>query len=340
MDQNLPELVQFLLEQNPGAQLFQTHISFVVVSDTTAFKIKKPMNFGFLNFETADLRKQFCLEELRLNSKMADTMYNKVWAVKNDGEIKLHDDLDDADNFDYVLDVNAFKQEDLFSNLFAENKLTKEHFTELAETLADFHANKADCNEEILSYGQFKNVEQIAKDNLELSSLFIGKSITQEQYDTLEKESLEGLKELEPVIAQRVADKRIKECHGDLHLGNVAMYNGKVTPFDCIEFNKDFRFIDTIYDVSFMYMDLVYNGAQDLATHFLNKYLEFSNDTDGLKLFPMYCSMRAIIRAKVTSLLLNDDSVPQDVKDNAEKTAQAYYKLGFEFLKKKEVASI
>ncbi len=338
MDQNLPELVQYLLEQNPGAQLFQTHISFVVVAKEKTFKVKKPMNFGFLNFETADLRKQFCQEELRLNSKMAEALYNKVWAVKNDGGIQLHDGLDDEANFDYVLEMNSFEQDELFSNLFKENKLTKEHFSELAETLADFHANKADCNEGILSYGQFKNVEQIAKDNLELSSLFIGRSVTQEQYDTLEKESLEGLKELESVIAQRVADKRVKECHGDLHLGNICIYQGNVVPFDCIEFNKDFRFIDTIYDVAFLYMDLVYNGAQDLATHFLNKYLEFSNDTDGLKLFPMYCSMRAIIRAKVTSLLLNDDSVPQDVKDNAQKTAQEYYKLGLEFLKKKEVA--
>ena len=108
MDQNLPELVQFLLEQHPNAELFQTHISFVVVSETNAYKIKKPMNFGFLNFETADLRKHFCLEELRLNSKMAESMYNKVWAVKNDGGIKLHEDLDDSDNFDYVLDKNSY----------------------------------------------------------------------------------------------------------------------------------------------------------------------------------------------------------------------------------------
>ncbi len=122
-----------------------------------------------------------------------------------------------------------------------------------------------------------------------------------------------------------------------MHLNNICIYEGKVTPFDCIEFNKDFRFIDTIYDVAFLYMDLVYNGAQDKATHFLNKYLEFSNDFEGLKLFPMYCSMRAIIRAKVTSLLLNDENVSQSVKDDAQKTASAYYQLGLEFLKKKEV---
>ena len=132
----------------------------------------------------------------------------------------------------------------------------------------------------------------------------------------------------------------IKECHGDLHLGNICVFQGRVTPFDCIEFNKEFRFIDSIYDVAFLYMDLVFNGAQHYATAFLNKYLEQSNDVEALKLFPMYCSMRAIIRAKVTSLLLNDDSVGQEVKEKAQETAQAYYKLGLDFLKKKEVKSL
>lgn len=339
MSQNTPQLIQFLETKFPTSQLFQTHISFVVVGEEKTFKVKKPMNFGFLNFETPELRKQFCLEELRLNSKMANSLYNKVWAVKEKaGSFELHDDLDASENVDYVLEMNSFKQEELFSNLFKEGKLTADHFTELAQTLADFHANKADCNEEILSYGDFENVQQIAKDNLELTSLFIGKSISQEDYNTLEKESLEGLEELKPVIANRVANKKTKECHGDLHLNNICVYQGKVTPFDCIEFNKDFRFIDTMYDVSFLYMDLVYNGAQDQATHFLNKYLEFSNDFEGLKLFPMYCSMRAIIRAKVTSLLLNDENVSQEVKDDAQKTAAAYYQLGLDFLKKKEVA--
>jgi aminoglycoside phosphotransferase family enzyme len=339
MSQNTPELIQFLETKFTSSELFQTHISFVVVGEEKTFKVKKPMNFGFLNFETPELRKEFCLEELRLNSKMAPTLYNKVWAVKESGNgLELHEDLDYADNVDYVLEMNSFKQDELFSNLFKEHKLTDEHFTELAKTLADFHANKATCNEETLSYGSFENVQQIAKDNLELSGLFIGKSISQDDYDKLEKESLEGLELLRPVIEQRVADKKTKECHGDLHLNNICVYEGKVTPFDCIEFNKDFRFIDTMYDVSFLYMDLVYNNAQDQATHFLNKYLEFSNDFEGLKLFPMYCSMRAIIRAKVTSLLLNDENISQEDKDEALKTASAYYQLGLDFLKKKEVA--
>lgn len=338
MSQNTPELIQFLESKFPESQLFQTHISFVVVGKDKTFKVKKPMNFGFLNFETPDLRKEFCLEELRLNSKMAEPLYTKVWAIKEEnGGFELHDDLDNSSNTDYILEMNSFDQDELFSNLFKEGKLTNDHFTELAQTLADFHQNKAASNEEISSYGAFNNVEQIAKDNLELSSLFIGKSISQEQYDTLEKESLEGLKELKLIIENRVANKMTKECHGDLHLGNICIYNGKVTPFDCIEFNKDFRFIDTIYDVAFLYMDLVYNGAQDQATHFLNKYLEYTNDFEGLKLFPMYCSMRAIIRAKVTSLLLNDENVSQEVKDNAQKTAHEYYLLGLEFLKKKEL---
>ena len=339
MRQNIPKLVQFLQTCFPYYELFQTHISFVVVGEERTFKLKKPMNFGFLNFETPELRKQFCLEELRLNSKMAQPLYNKVWAIKGDADsFELHDDLESTDNVDYVLEMNSFNQEELFSNLFKEGKLTDAHFTELAKTLADFHENKADCNEETLSYGAFKNVQQIAKDNLELSSLFIGKSISQEDYDTLEQDSLQGLDSLKEVIAKRVLDKKTKECHGDLHLNNICIYNGKVTPFDCIEFNKDFRFIDTMYDVSFLYMDLVFNGAQDKATHFLNKYLEFSNDFEGLKLLPMYCSMRAIIRAKVTSLLLNDENVGQKEKDEAQKTAAAYYQLGLEFLKKKEVA--
>ena len=338
MSQNTPELIQFLQTKFSSSELFQTHISFVVVGEDKTFKVKKPMNFGFLNFETPELRKKYCLEELRLNSKMAEPLYNKVWAVKgNKGSFELHDDLDSSANVDYVLEMNSFKQEELFSNLFRKGKLTDAHFTELAETLADFHANKAVCNEETLSYGAYENVQQIAKDNLELSALFIGKSISQADYDKLEKESLEGLAELKPIITSRVANKMTKECHGDLHLNNICIYQGKVTPFDCIEFNKDFRFIDTMYDVSFLYMDLVYNGAQDKATHFLNKYLEFSNDFEGLKLFPMYCSMRAIIRAKVTSLLLNDENVSQEAKDEAQKTAAAYYQLGLEFLKKKEV---
>lgn len=334
MSQNIPDLVQNLIDQTPNSQLFQTHISFVVVGSEKSYKVKKPMNFGFLNFETPGLRREFCLEEFRLNSKMAASLYNKVWAV--DRENKLHDDLEQASNTDYVLEMNSFDQKELFTNLHKEGLLTDSHFEELALTLADFHYTKANCDEEILSYGSFENVKKIVNDNLELSNLFIGKSISQEQYNELEELSLKKIDLLKPVIDQRLKEKKVKECHGDLHLGNICVYQGKVTPFDCIEFNKEFRFIDTIYDVAFLYMDLVFNGSHHFATTFLNAYLEQTNDFEAMKLFPMYCSMRAIIRAKVTSLLLNDDSIPKEVKDEAQKTAQEYYKLGLDFLKKKE----
>ena len=316
-------------------QLLQTHISFVLLTGAYAYKVKKPMNFGFLDFSTLEKRKYFCEEELRLNRRLAPELYLSVLPIiETDGKYSF-DQTGTGTPVEYAIAMPEFSQDDLLIEMFASGRLTAEHVQEIGEQLAAFH-QRAETNEHIDSFGTMEAVRAVANDNYASTEKYVGIAQTEEQLAQTRAYTDKFFAENESLFSDRIAKDKVRECHGDVHLKNICLYQDKIQIFDCIEFNEPFRNSDVLYDAAFLLMDLQFRGRKDLANIFLNTYLERTGDYEGAVLLPLHCSMRAYIRAKVTSFLLDDPNIPDDVKAIALTEASAYYKLAWEYTQPKQ----
>jgi aminoglycoside phosphotransferase family enzyme/predicted kinase len=311
-------------------QLLQTHISFVLLTGAYAYKVKKPMNFGFLDFSTLEKRKYFCEEELRLNRRLAPDLYLSVLPIiETDGKHHF-DRTGDGVAVEYAIAMPEFAQEDLLIEMFASGRLTSDHVIQIGEQLAAFH-QQAETNDHINSFGTMESVRAVANDNYASTEKYIGLAQTAEQFAQTRDYTERFFAGNVSLFSDRIASGKVRECHGDVHLKNICLYQDQIQIFDCIEFNEPFRNSDVLYDAAFLLMDLQFRGRRDLANIFLNTYLELTGDYEGVVLLPLHCSMRAYIRAKVTSFLLDDPNIPADVKAIAQTEAAAYYKLAWEY---------
>jgi hypothetical protein len=218
--------------------------------------------------------------------------------------------------------------------MFDRGELTETHMQDLAKELAKFHA-KADINDHIRSYGSIEKIRQAFDENYEQTTGYInmmdGGPQTQSQFDATKAYTDRFFADNAALLVGRVKAEKIRECHGDAHLRNIALWNDRLWLFDCIEFNEPFRFVDTMYDVGFIAMDLDARQRPEFANAFLNSYLEQTGDYEGLQVLPLYLSRQAYVRAKVTSFLLSDPAVPDAVKAESAKTAADYYRLAFDY---------
>ncbi|HEY9846165.1 MAG TPA: AAA family ATPase [Candidatus Caenarcaniphilales bacterium] len=333
-DASLPALIEQMLQ--PGfyphpvvepIQLIQTHISYVLLTGDYAYKVKKPANFGFLDFSTLEQRQHFCHEELRLNRRLSPKLYLAVLPITTaqDSQYQLRPEpATSAKIVEYTVQMRAFDQDNLFSHLFERDQLSVIHMQQLGKLVADFH-QAAQTSEAIQQFGAVEAVRQVAEDNYATSVPYIERAQTQLQLDQTRAFTEKFFADHRDWFRQRQEAGKIRECHGDLHLNNVCLYQDQIQIFDCIEFNEEFRNTDVIYDAAFMVMDLEFQGRSDLANVFLNAYLEQTGDYQGAVFLPLYLSMRAYIRAKVNSLVLDDPAISMVDKQQAQERAAAYY---------------
>lgn len=309
-------------------QLMQTHVSYVLLTGDYVYKIKKPVNFGFLDYSTLAKRQHFCQEELRLNQRTAAPLYLEVVAISQADHTYY---LGDDQPVEYAVKMVQFPQETLLSALYDRGELSENLIRELAQVVARFHA-QAETNDYIRSFGMVSQVRQAFDENYEQTLGFIGGPQTQQQFDQTKAYTDAFFTSQADLLQQRVDHHWIRACHGDLHLNNLCYWQNQLYLFDCIEFNEPFRYVDVMYDVGFVVMDLLARHCDSLATAFLNHYVEQTGDWQGLKLLPLYISRQAYVRAKVTSFLLNDPGVDQAAKDAASQTAARYYHLAWSML--------
>lgn len=340
-NQSLPPLIQQMLRPefypHPVTlpiQLIQTHISFVLLTGDYAYKIKKPVNFGFLDYSTLEKRQHFCIQELRMNQRSAPDIYLEVLPITQT-EHNTFELSSTANPIEYALKMRQFPQESLFLSLFEQGSLTEELMEGLGQTVAEFHA-KAPTNEYICSFGEVAKIRNIINNNYQLSEKYIGGPQTQKQYEETRQFTELFFDEKPNLFKNRIERHKIRECHGDLHLKNIAFWQNKINLFDCIEFNEPFRFVDVMYDVAFTVMDLEARGRKDLANAFLNTYLEETGDWEGLQVFPLYLSRQAYVRAKVNSLMLDDNNISEGEKKQVFQTASHYYQLAWEYTKPRQ----
>jgi uncharacterized protein len=346
-DSTLPPVIQAMLQpefyphpvQTP-IRLVQTHISYVLLTGDYAYKVKKPMNFGFLDFTTLEKRQHFCQEELRLNKRGAADLYLEVLPIaqtnhQTSNQTGNQFQLGSTPAVEYTLKMQQFPEESLLTNVFERGELTVERLQELAGAIAEYHA-KSETSDYIRSFGKVEQVRQAFDENYEQTAGYIGGPQTQQQFDETKAYSDRFFAERADLFAERMAQDKIREYHGDPHLGNICEWQGQLQLFDCIEFNEPFRFVDAMYDVAFIVMDLTLRQSPDLSAAFLNAYVEKTGDWEGLQVLPIYISRQTYVRAKVTSFLLNDPNISAEAKAKASETAAMYYRLAWEYTQPKQ----
>jgi uncharacterized protein len=333
---HLPPVIQAMLQPEfyphpvGKIELLQTHVSYVLLTGDFVYKLKKPVNFGFLDYSNLEQRQHFCNEEIRLNQRGAKDLYLEVLPIGQTGDKFT---LGGGEPVEYALKMVQFPQEDLLSNRFTAGTITAAQMVEMGQVVAEFHA-KSQTNNYISSFGAIPRVSRSIDDNYHQTEKYIGIAQTEQHYRET-KEFTDGFfaGHIE-AFDRRVQGKFIRECHGDLHLQNVCIWQDRIQLFDCIEFNEPFRFVDTMYDVAFATMDLTARGRTDLGNVFLNTYLEQTGDWAGLDVLPIYLSRQAYVRAKVTSFLLDDPAVPEAERIAAQQKASEYYQLAWEYTRR------
>jgi len=290
-------------------ELIETHISWVLLTGPFAYKIKKNIQFDFLDFSTLEKRHFYCEEELRLNRRLAPELYLQVVPITGSEANPKIGGTGTA--FEYAVKMQQFATDQLLSNVADNGLLDDSIIDQLADLTAGFHRHAAaDTSESRFGTpeetqhwfaGNFSHIRPLIHDKGFLSKL-----------DQLEQWGELTLQNNTPLMLQRKQQGFIRECHGDLHLGNIALIDGTVTAFDGIEFNPGLHWIDVMSEIAFVVMDLQERGFNKLATRFLNRYLSNSGDYEGLALLPYYLAYRALVRCKVALLRWQQHQNPQD----------------------------
>lgn len=280
-------------------EVLETHISWVILTGTYAYKIKKPVNLGFLDFSTLEARRHFCEEELRLNRRYAPSLYEAVTAITATAARPVVGG--NGPPIEYAVRMRQFAADTLAALALADGRLDVAHIDALAAQVAAFHATAAVAAQGS-PFGAAETIMASARENFVQLAPLLPQHADQALLDQLRTWSECEYDKRQTQFAARQADGRVRECHGDLHLGNIVLLDGRLTPFDCIEFNPALRWIDVINEIAFLTMDLLDRGRADLAFRFLNAYLEETGDYAGLGLLRFYLVYRALVRAKVHGL--------------------------------------
>ncbi|MGC8120109.1 AAA family ATPase [Marinobacter sp. VGCF2001] len=309
-------------------RVIETHISQVLLTGDYAYKIKKPMDFGFLDFSTLERRKHFCEEELRLNSRLASELYLEVVPITGSPEQPRLDGEGEA--FEYAIRMRQFDQNQLFDVRQERGDLPPELLTNLARQVASFHDSLppvADAK----PLGTPEAVYEAMQENFDQIRPMLDDAALLAQLDNLEGWTRTTFERHRELIAHRRANGLVRECHGDLHLANITVFNDRVTVFDCIEFNEPFRWIDVINDLAFLLMDLESRQEPVLANRVLNTYLEYRGDFDGLALLPLYKAYRAMVRAKIALFTLGNPNLSEPEKAELMQRYRDYAQLAEDY---------
>lgn len=290
-------------------EVLETHISWVLLTGEYAYKIKKPVDLGFVDFSTLEKRRHFCHEEMRLNSRLAPELYLEVVAIS--GNERAPEINSDGDIFEYAVKMRQFQQKNLLLTLLDTEHLSRVEIDQLAMIIADFHRVIAVAGLDS-EYGTTGAVLAPVSENFKQIRQYVDTSLEQ-QLQAIEGWSLQEHQRHFQDFIERKRTGFIRECHGDLHLGNIVLYRDKVMPFDGIEFNPNLYWIDVISELAFVMMDLEDHGRSDLAYRLLNGYLEQTGDYSGLKVLRYYLVYRAMVRAKVNSIRLNQTINSEDL---------------------------
>lgn len=312
-----------------NVEVRQTHISIVFLAGDFVYKIKKPVQFGFLDFSTLEKRRHFCDEEVRLNRRLAPAVYLGVVPVAQSGQrLRLEGE---GEVVEWAVKMTRLPEENTLQKRVQRDEVDADLVSALAQRVAAFHAS-AEHGEHISSFGRFEVVAGNARENFVQAAPQIGSTLSQAVFERLRTLTEEALTRLQPLIENRARRGVPRDTHGDLHLDHVYLFPDRQRPadlviIDCIEFNERFRFADPVADMAFLVMDLCYHGRRDLADLFAEEYFRAAGDEEGRALLRFYSSYRAAVRGKVKGFELSEKEIPESARARAEAKSRAHWLL-------------
>lgn len=272
----------------------ETHISEIFLAGARAYKLKRAVKFPYLDFSTPEKRRAACAAEVSINSRTAPGIYRGVIPVTRgaDGALRLNGA---GAPVDWLVEMTRFDEDTLFDRLARQGALDRHVMEEVAEAVARLHEEAERCTGTDGANAVAALIESNARSFAECpAGIFDGAKVGR-----LETETRRVLEHHHPLLRARGAEGRVRHCHGDLHLRNICLFEGRPTLFDAIEFSEALANIDVLYDLSFLLMDLEHRDLRYLANITLNRYLDIAGDVDGLAALPLFLSLRAAIRAHV-----------------------------------------
>jgi aminoglycoside phosphotransferase family enzyme len=290
--------------------------------------VKKAVNLGFLDFTTLEKRRFLCEKELELNRRLCGNMYLEVVPINRSDVIKIKGE---GEPIEYAVKMKRMPQERMMSRLLEENKVDSTLIDRIAKIIAEFHS-KVETNRRIGEFGSLLVIETNWRENFDQTREFVDKTILMDDFNLIRQRIYDSMKRNAPFFEKRIANGRVKDCHGDIHSGNIFVTD-EIYIFDAIEFNERFRYSDVASDIAFLAMDLDFKGRNDLSDFFVKRYIEYSGDQELKKLLPFYKCYRAYVRGKVVSFKLRDPNVGDKEKGQATKEARAYFKLASAYVR-------
>jgi len=304
-------------------ELVQTQMSFIFLTGEYVYKIKKPVNLGYLDYTTLEKRHFFCHQELELNRRLCPGAYLDVVPIVEEKDGLRIEGRGKA--IEYAVKMKQLPQERMMDVLLPRGQVTLEMVARVAEKLADFH-KKAETSQEIAAFGRLDVVRQNTDENFAQTEKYIGTSITAEEYQHIKNYTNDFIDSSASLFDKRVREGKIRDCHGDLHAAHVC-FTDDICIYDCIEFNDRFRYSDVASEIAFLAMDLDRYQQAGLSRHLVNTYVGLSRDEELLKLLNFYKCYRAYIRGKVESFKLDDLYIPEEEKAKVLTAAQSYFEL-------------
>lgn len=304
----------------------ETHISFILLTGTYAYKLKKPVDLGFLDFTTLALRKHYCEEELRLNRRLAPELYLSLVPITGSHQAPCLGGEGPA--IEYAVKMRQFEETNRLDHLLDAGQVSGEQIEQLAADVAEFH-READIARTATTFGRPAAVRQRMLDNFEAAAPCAEPSLLASLRGTV----AQRVAKHEPELERRRDEGMVRECHGDMHLANMVMQDGRIRLFDCLEFNPELRWVDVISEVAFAVMDLEFRSRSDLARRFLSRYLEQSGDYRALAVLDLYLGYRAMVRAKVSCL--RAQQLPAEQRDQDLAAVRQHLDLTGQFLRSK-----
>jgi len=318
-------------------RLVETHCAWVVLTGPYVYKIKKPVNFGFLDFSTLDKRHFYCAEEVRLNRRFAPDIYLGVVTITGTAK---HPQLDgDEEVLDYAVHMRQFPDNGLLSQLAERHALDATHIDQLIHTISDFHRGASRATAED-SFGKPASIHHWTRENYQHIQPRLTPADAPDTVESLRQWTEDEYTSLTGMLQTRKDSGAVRECHGDLHLGNITLIDGHVTPFDCLEFNPELRWIDVLSEVAFLLMDLDDRGQSQFANRFLNGYLQNTGDYAGLGVLRYYLVYRAMVRAKVAVLRRQQTETGSADHDHATGEYRQYENLALGYTTRKPAVMV
>ncbi len=329
----LPKLVEDLLrpEAYPHrpekVELVQTHISYVFLAGDLVYKIKKPVNFGFLDFTTLEKRKFFCEREVELNRRLCPEIYlGVVPVVEKGGRFVVEAE---GEPREWAVKMKRLPEEGMMSRLIAEGRLTKRHLDLLVEKLVPFYRTAA-TGPEVNRYGTLEAISYNVEENFSQTKDFVGQALAEHRYNHIVSWSRRFMEENAALFEARIEGGFIRDGHGDLYSANVCYPTEEsVCVFDCIEFNDRFRCGDVAQDLAFMAMDLDYHRLRDFSRYFIERYVELSGDRGLLEVLDFYKCYRAYVRGKIGCFTWASEEVDEDTRKKSLEAARRYFDLAY-----------